>query len=339
MSPEQCRGAGRVDHRTDIYALGCLMFEMASGRPPFVGEGPGDVLAAHLFQEPPSLARIQPVLADIVARMLAKKPEDRFQTMNEVVSALVGAGRGGRTAQESIPTLRSAIPQEAVRTELHPNATVYKPTTTLGSANGELSTVHGAGRRGPPRLLIVSAVFFFVLSVGTSAIVWVRRNATGQKIADSKATAGDSNVDRPPTAQPEPARSPVVEAAHTPTRSSPSPQRVVLSLDSQPAGADVFRAADGIRVGKTPWKGEYEASSAEAVFLLRLKGYRDQSVVMTLSRDVTRAISMERLARRTSAAKTPTTPPTAEKKQTPASSSAPSDKKPEKNGVVDPFAN
>jgi hypothetical protein len=185
----------------------------------------------------------------------------------------------------------------------------------------------------------VSAVFFFVLSVGTSAIVWVRRNATGQKIADSKATAGDSNVDRPPTAQPEPARSPVVEAAHTPTRSSPSPQRVVLSLDSQPAGADVFRAADGIRVGKTPWKGEYEASSAEAVFLLRLKGYRDQSVVMTLSRDVTRAISMERLARRTSAAKTPTTPPTAEKKQTPASSSAPSDKKPEKNGVVDPFAN
>src|SRR5262245_34907755 len=54
MSPEQCRGAGAVDSRADIYSLGCILFEMVCGQPPFVSEGVGEIVGAHLHVPPPA---------------------------------------------------------------------------------------------------------------------------------------------------------------------------------------------------------------------------------------------------------------------------------------------
>ena len=59
MAPEQCRGVA-VDHRADLYALGCVIYELCSGRPPFLGEGTGDVLAAHIHLPVPPLSRRTP---------------------------------------------------------------------------------------------------------------------------------------------------------------------------------------------------------------------------------------------------------------------------------------
>jgi serine/threonine protein kinase len=92
MSPEQCRGAGAVDTRADIYSLGCVLFKMVCGRAPFVGEGPGDILGAHLHVPPPSLLdfapNAPPALAALVARTLEKQPAARPQTMAAVSQAL-----------------------------------------------------------------------------------------------------------------------------------------------------------------------------------------------------------------------------------------------------------
>ena len=92
MSPEQCRGLSTIDHRADIYALGCVMFEMATGRHVFVKEASGDLLVAHIIETAPRISAFRPEIPgwmdDLVARMLAKSPDDRPSSMDEIVTAM-----------------------------------------------------------------------------------------------------------------------------------------------------------------------------------------------------------------------------------------------------------
>ncbi|MCE9576358.1 MAG: serine/threonine protein kinase, partial [Deltaproteobacteria bacterium] len=91
MSPEQCKGAGQVDHRADLYALGCILFEMVCGRHVFLAEGSGEVMAHHIFTPPPPPSSIRPVspqLEQIILRALAKDPAHRFQSADELIAAL-----------------------------------------------------------------------------------------------------------------------------------------------------------------------------------------------------------------------------------------------------------
>ncbi len=108
MSPEQCRGASRVDHRTDIYSLGCIVFEMLAARRPFMYEGFGELISAHLTEPPPSLAglgvKVAPAIEQWVQRLLAKSPDDCFGSMRDVVTS-VDSLRGLAPAS---PTPRSA---------------------------------------------------------------------------------------------------------------------------------------------------------------------------------------------------------------------------------------
>ena len=92
MSPEQARGE-KVDHRTDIFSLGVMLYEMLAGRRPFEGATASDVVAAILTGEPVSLAEASPevpaTLWRIVQRCLEKKPGQRFQSAGDLGFALV----------------------------------------------------------------------------------------------------------------------------------------------------------------------------------------------------------------------------------------------------------
>jgi serine/threonine protein kinase len=93
MSPEQCRGVGRIDARSDIYSLGCVLYEAICGRPPFVSRALGDVILAHVTEppKPPTKLVHGGVLAklnSLILKMLAKTPDERPQSMTEVLEAL-----------------------------------------------------------------------------------------------------------------------------------------------------------------------------------------------------------------------------------------------------------
>jgi serine/threonine-protein kinase len=116
MSPEQCRGAGFVDHRSDIYALGCLLFEMVTRRTPYVCRGFGEYLIAHCAEPVPNPRQyepgIDPVLERIILKALSKKPEERQQSMDELLAELehIGTEQQPDTPAELTTTMRSSAP-------------------------------------------------------------------------------------------------------------------------------------------------------------------------------------------------------------------------------------
>lgn len=97
MSPEQCEGT-QLDARSDIYSFGCVMYETLSGAPPFTEKNPFKLMTKHVEERPALLARegINPDLALVVAKCLEKKPEDRYQDVDQLMRDLVLIRDGNR---------------------------------------------------------------------------------------------------------------------------------------------------------------------------------------------------------------------------------------------------
>lgn len=94
MSPEQCLPGRKIDERTDIYALGCVLYEMVSGSPPFMGDNAMMTMYMHAHEEPRQLETPEgfepfpPGLSDVVCKALQKEPDQRYQSMIEFKNAL-----------------------------------------------------------------------------------------------------------------------------------------------------------------------------------------------------------------------------------------------------------
>ncbi len=106
MAPEQATGEP-VDHRSDLYSLGAMAYELLTGRPPFTGDSPRAVLAAQLTRSPEPVGKLRPevppTLADAIMRCLEKDPKDRWQSADELLHALAAVPAAGATSQGSAP--------------------------------------------------------------------------------------------------------------------------------------------------------------------------------------------------------------------------------------------
>ena len=125
MAPEQARGEARIDHRVDIYAVGCVLYEALTGTPPFRAHTFMGVLVQHLFEapQPPRLrapaAEISPEVEAVVLRALAKDPRDRFQSARELAASFSeGRGKRPRARRREEESIVGGDPQTSERTPL-----------------------------------------------------------------------------------------------------------------------------------------------------------------------------------------------------------------------------
>ena len=190
MSPEQCRGAGRVDHRTDVYALGCVLFHLLTGRVPFVANTPGDLIAAHLTVPPPAPSSVTPNLSAeidaVVLRCLAKELAERVGTMTELVAALDGLLAAPSQLHATLAQHRP-VPGEPV--------TVAAATTMASSAGETVPRTTPAWRGG----LIVVGVAAVGAAIVAVALLAGRGGGQAAKApADAGVLAPAATPDAPP---------------------------------------------------------------------------------------------------------------------------------------------
>ncbi|MEO5769331.1 MAG: serine/threonine-protein kinase, partial [Polyangia bacterium] len=280
MSPEQCLGTKTVDARSDIYALGIIIYEMLAGAPPFLSEGFGELVNMHLNTRPLPLRQLDPTipqgLSDAVAKALEKSPEARQRSAAELQLELrAAAGRAivirGTSSPDIGATVPAGSPAPAGR-----GARAFAGATTLSTGTGERYSVtapviRSSGRR---RLLFGAIA---VVGLGAAVVAGLRRvdPAPGQPSGPAAGTAGAAAAGPPPEA---------------------TPALVRLTIDSRPPGAQIVDVDSGQALGTTPAVVTRSASERSTTLRLEKAGFTPVTRTFPLDKDRTELVALEAAA-------------------------------------------
>ncbi|HMG52347.1 MAG TPA: serine/threonine-protein kinase [Kofleriaceae bacterium] len=280
MAPEQCRGVA-VDHRADLYALGCVIYELCCGVPPFVGEGSGDVLAAHIHLpvRPPSArgAELPAAVEQLILRLLAKLPGERVQSAEELIRAIDAV-----TSERAVNTTGSG--------RAAPVTSSRSLTTLSGSAIMRMQP-RGPRRRWP--LAAFAAALAAITFVVVSLVM--RGGRAAEQRTPAAALAPKPGPPAPNAAPPAPkAAPPAPEAEPLPVApvAPPAPDTVDIAVDSAPPGAQVV--LDGAVLGTTPYRGSLARRDREAKLMVHLAGYADKVVVARALQPISERVTLVR---------------------------------------------
>ena len=273
MSPEQIRGE-HVDSRVDVYALGVMMFEMLAGKVPFDSPNSVNILMAHVHEQIPNIgdlnpsAKVPPALEALVRKCMAKNPDDRYLSMNDVLFGLkqcLGTNSSGMTS-----TGEYRIPDFSV-TQTGSHAAVVS-MTPMSSAAANTQVVQPFAQAAKPSN--TAAPLFLAAIFGLTGI------------AGLFALSGPWGDDKRETPAPQvAAASETQPVANTqPTAPAPRAMSVLVSLRSTPPGAMVL--VGDREYGPTPtqfeWTGAEAELGREVTFRFRRTGYR----ALTVTREV-----------------------------------------------------
>jgi len=275
MSPEQCRGGASIDAKADVYSLGVLLYHLVGGRPPFLGAGNGELLAKHIYEEPPPLQEFAPeapaALADFIHKLLRKDKQQR-PTMQEVFGEL--------EALVPTVTLVKRAPLPPGSSAPSDPGTLQAPQTTIGHSAGQTNPAQpGPAPLNRRRLAVGVAVAAGALGL----LVLVQSKHSGR---DPKGPPAAALLPPAPSEPPPRNPSPPVTTTLAPA--------VRWTIQSEPTGATVLRVRDGTVLGQTPWQAEQPAAPGSAQFILRLHGYADRLLTLDLNAN---ALREERLVR------------------------------------------
>lgn len=207
LSPEQARGES-VDFRSDLYSVGCVLFELLTGRPPFVGDSPVAVAYQHVREEPPApttlVPEITPALESVLEKSLSKDRDNRFHTGKEFLTALRAAHYDGISVSDEDSTTvvppavmpADAEPTQAMGAISAEDDSIFELREELPEEyemTGEMDAVDSksAGKNKRRKGWLIALLLVLLLGGGAFAGWWFWNEAEQQRIEENQVQVPD----------------------------------------------------------------------------------------------------------------------------------------------------